>query len=365
MNLPFQKNDKDRLLMCGDWSSDYQEESLANGFVRIGYEVTRFKTKDYFCCSENYFSQFLMRLQRKLILGPRIWKLNFDLLRIALRLNPTILFLYRNTQIYPLTIRIIKKRSLSIIVCYNNDNAFSESASWYQWRLFFACLKLVDLALAFRQSNIVDFQRKGAKQAILLGTWFDPARHFPVCLTTEECDKYSADIVFVGHFENDGRLEYLEEVKKLGLRLRIFGPSYEWDKHLKNSKYLQHVAPTQMVWGSDYPKALSGASIALCFFSKLNQDEVTTRCFEIPACGTLLVSEWSSYIEKLYVIGEEALTFKNKQEFRNLLIKYFSNQTLRSKLSLAGQKRAWTSQYDVYSKVNFLHEVFIQQRRKV
>jgi spore maturation protein CgeB len=347
----------EEILICGDWSSDYQEESICKGFERLGYGVTKFKTSVYFLSRRNFICQFLMRIQRRLLLGPLIWKINLDLYKAVCALQPKALFLYRNTQIYPQTLIWIKRRCRTVIVSYNNDNAFSKSASSVDWRLFVRSLCYVDLALAFRESNLSDFKRAGARRVALLGTWFDPDRHYLRWLTENELSSYACDVVFVGHYEDDGRLDYLEEVVKLGLKLRIFGPGYEWNSVLSESPVLRHLVPTQMVWGEEYPKAISGAKVALCFFSKLNEDHVTTRVFEIPACGTLLFSEQSSKVGELYAIGEEALMFDSRKSFRSALSKIFSDACSSSRLSLAGQRRAWSSGYDVYSKAQLVDDL--------
>ena len=76
-------------------------------------------------------------------------------------------------------------------------------------------------------------------------------------------------MVFVGHYEKDGRQEYLKEVVKRGWSLKLFGPGYEWDNVISDCKYLSDQVPVRLVWGSEYNKAIAGSKVALCFFSKL------------------------------------------------------------------------------------------------
>ena len=97
-------------------------------------------------------------------------------------------------------------------------------------------------------------------------SWFVPEQNFPLISSQIEEKKFGCDIVFIGHYEPDGRISYLEEIERAGWRLKIFGSSGNWNKAVSKSKLLRHHLPIQPVWGQDYNSALGGAKIALCFF---------------------------------------------------------------------------------------------------
>ena len=63
----------------------------------------------------------------------------------------------------------------------------------------------------------------------------------------------------------------------------------------------------QAVRGVEYAKALSGAKMCLAFLSKLNRDTYTRRCFEIPACGRVLLCERTADMQGLLREGDEAV----------------------------------------------------------
>ena len=54
--------------------------------------------------------------------------------------------------------------------------------------------------------------------------------------------------------------------------------------------------------------------MCLCFLSKLNRDTYTRRCFEIPACGKLLLSERTEDLMKMFTEDEEAVFFSTPEE---------------------------------------------------
>ena len=158
-------------------------------------------------------------------------------------------------------------------------------------------------------------------------------------------------VVFAGHFEDDGRVEYLEEIVKNGFKLKLFGPGKYWDPVLQESELLRHLVPLQQVWGNDYNKALCGAKVALCFMSKLNKDTYTRRCFEIPATKTVLVSEHSDELATLYNSGVEADFFKSKQELIQILHRYVNNEAYRKSVAEAGYARVVADGHDVISRM--------------
>ena len=206
------------------------------------------------------------------------------------------------------------------------------------------------MVLAYRQVNVDDYSRAGAQRVELLRSWFVPERNHPLTLRDEVHPRYATDVVFVGHYEPDQRLECLEEVVRQGFRLRLFGPGCEWDPVIARSELLVSQVPVQLVWGEDYNRALCGAKIALCFLSKLNRDTYTRRCFEIPATRTLLISEYSDDLAGLLEPGREADYFRNKEEMIDKIRMYLANPGLRQAVSDAGFRRVWSDGHDVVSR---------------
>jgi spore maturation protein CgeB len=136
-----------------------------------------------------------------------------------------------------------------------------------------------------------------------------------------------------------------------GFKLKLFGPGYDWDPIIKDSPELQSQVPVRLMWGDDYNKALCGAKVALCFLSKLNRDTYTRRCFEIPATGTLMLSEYTDDLASLYKTGEEADFFKSRDELIEKLKLYIGNDELRRAVAANGYRRVMGDGHDVVSRM--------------
>lgn len=114
------------------------------------------------------------------------------------------------------------------------------------------------------------------------------------------------------------------------------------------------MAPTKMVWGADYNKALCGTKIALCFFSKLNRDTYTRRCFEIPATRTLMLSEYSDDLASLYTEGVEADYFRDKQEMLEKIDYYIRHPEVAERVAHAGYEKVRSAGHDIDSRLSVL-----------
>jgi spore maturation protein CgeB len=344
-----------KILIAGDWHSELHEEAVYQAFKQLGHEPLRFAWHRYFKSSGALLGRMtspLARAQNKYMFGPAVAKLNRDLLAVATDEQPDLVFVYRGTHVFPQTLSELRRVApYAMLIGYNNDDPFSHRYPGWKWRHFLAGVPEYDLVLAYRKHNLDEFKAAGARHVELLRSWFIPERNYPVELTSEDRERFECDVVFVGHYETDGRLQYLEEIARRGWRLRIFGPGYEWDDVVRASTVLKHQAPVRLVWGQNYNKALCGAKVALCFFSRLNRDTYTRRCFEIPASGTVLLSEYSDDLAGLFEPDHEAMFFKNPRDMCNKLEYLLSEGSRRKLVADAGRSRAWEGGHDVVSRM--------------
>jgi spore maturation protein CgeB len=340
-----------KVLVVGNWEADIHEKAVFQAFQVSAHNVYKFSWNEYFNTKNdnNFLSVLFKRIQRKYMIGPSINKMNSDFLTYAEKINPDIIFIYRGTHIFQKTLAKIHQEINTFILGYNNDDPFSLKYSGWEWRHFINCIPEYDLTLSYRNLNIKDYWKAGAKDVRLLRSWFIPERNYPVKLTNEEIKRFGCDVVFIGHYEADGRKEMLEKIVRSGVDLKIYGPG--WEKVTWNIQMPKNIFPIKALGGLDYNKALNAAKIALCFFSTLNRDSYTRRCFEIPASGTLLLSEYSSDLADLYLEDKEAVFFRNSNELLKKIELYISEDELRSMIAKKGRNRAIKDGYDVVSRI--------------
>lgn len=344
-----------RILIAGDWHSELHEEVVCQALRGLGHEVAAFKWSGYFSRPQGALGRFghlARRAQNKYLVGPTIGHLNRDLIAMVSHFKPEMLFVYRGTHVTRYTLLTIKKSWPGcVLVGYNNDDPFSPAYPHYLWRHFLRAVPAYDLMLAYRHANLGEYKKAGARRVALLRSWFVPERNHPVELSDTEKKRFEAEVVFVGHYEDDQRLEYLEEIARQGIRLRLFGPGYDWDPVIRKSPALNGLLPVRLVWGEDYNRALCGAKIALCFLSKLNRDTYTRRCFEIPAAGALMLSEYSDDLSGLYKEGVDADFFRSRDEMMEKIRYYLAHEEQRRQVARSGQLRVTHDEHDVASRM--------------
>ena len=350
-----------RILVAGDWYSDVHEEGVAQAYQALGHEVFSFKWNKYFEIRSLSLSAkiigFVYKFQNKFILGPVILNINRDFKKKIDEFSPDLVSIYRGTHITKNTLRFIKKRHPKIIfISHNEDDPFTGNHPFWLWRHFLASIPEYDLVLAHRERNIKQYENIGAKKVKFLRSWYAPLRTHSVTLSEKDKLHFECDVVFAGHFEADGRIALLEEIVKSGIKLRIFGPGKYWDPVLSDSELLRHLVPVKTAWGDDYNKSLCGSKVALCFFSRLNRDTYTRRCFEIPATKTMLLSEYSDELSGLYKEGREVDFFRSKEELMHKLRLYIENDSLRTSVALAGFNRVLSDGHDVVSRMKLVVE---------
>ncbi|MFZ5503486.1 MAG: CgeB family protein [Pseudomonadota bacterium] len=346
-----------RILIAGDWHSELHEEGVSRAFRKLGHETIEFPWHRYFQpVSDSLWERLVMRpfkkAQNKYLAGPLIARLNRELLDAVRKHRPDMVFVYRGTHVLARTLRAIKRvHQAVVLIGYNNDDPFSPHYPRWLWRHFLAGLPAYDLMLAYRWHNVDDFRRAGAREVRLLRSWFIPERNHPVQLSALEQQQFGCDVVFIGHYEDDGRVAYLEEVVRQGWSLKLYGPGYDWDPVIRESPVLRGLVPVKLVWGEEYNKALCGAKIALCFLSKLNRDTYTRRCFEIPATATLMLAEYTDDLASLFRPDEEAVFFHSMDEMIEKLKQYLSDDSLRTRVGQAGRSCVESQGHDVVSRM--------------
>jgi len=338
-----------KILVVGDGHSAIHEVAVVAAFRRLGHAVEAFYWHNYFQ-SRNSLNRTWLRAQNKFLIGPVITRLNRDLVKRATDFNPQFIFVYRGTHITRRT--LIKLKTLlpdCQVFGYNNDDPFGSGHPPWLWQHFLRSLSIYDIVLAYRKHNIAEYVRLGAKRSELLMPWFRPGVDDP--LEQDEPIKKQYDVVFVGHYENDGRLEYMERISQVDLVFGLFGPG--WNRAPKYD-WLKSKQPVMAVRDQLYRKTLLSAKIALCFLSKLNRDAYTRRCFEIPAMGVCMLCQYSDDLDHIFTDGVDAVFFRNADEMMSKLEYYIKNDQQREQVAANGRLRVLRDKHDIYSRLDFV-----------
>lgn len=339
-----------KILVTGSFSYQQYEPALANALKEINEEVKEFKWKDFFYCGTNPVLKFSSRFQNRFLYGPTINKLNKELIKVCEDFCPDLVFLYRGTHIQEKTVMKMIKMGITVF-SYNNDDPFSGIPSDFYWRHYTGALKRCSHNFVYRVKNIHDMEVRGIKNTSILRSYYIESKNYHIP-TIEK----TIDVLFIGHFENDGRDECLMHIISHGIEVRIFGDN-GWRKSNYYNELKAHleIRPLDL---NEYNLKINTAKIALVFLSKINTDTYTRRCFEIPATKTMMLSEYTPDLNSLFMEGEEAEYFRNKDELLNKVMYYLKNDEKRIAIGEKGYARLMVDGHEIKNRAEYVMKVF-------
>lgn len=303
-------------------SKDLDVMAFANDkYYNVNFLVTKFQ--------KIFFNEFTTK--------GNIYKYNSDLMKKILEFKPNIVWFEWPLLLKRATMEKLKMElPQSLFISFQDDNPFgpkSESEKW-KWKYFIDTLDLYDLNFVKRESDIVEYKRRGAKQTELFmhgyfGKFFYPFENV--------CKKFN--VSFIGT-ALDNRIIYIEKLlKSLRKDLKVFGN--RWDRHL--FYYLFKNNFNKAVYAQEYAKVVSQSKISLGFVSSLNKDEYSCRTFEIPACRGFFLAERTPKHLDLYEEGKEAEYFSSVEECLDKINFYKKNDSIREKIAGKGHHRCISS----------------------
>ena len=342
-----------RILLVGDYVWPWYQEICADSLERLGCEVIRFGWFDDFRYwregfTEPFYHSLWHRIQDRLHVGPVVWSVQRRLTKYAVSTMPDIIWFYNVQLIAPSVVKKLRK-SLpdTIFIQYANDNPFSASAKPKIWWNFIKSIPLFD---------VEDYKSHGAKSVHLLRSYFIPEVDHPEDQSRIP-GRFKCDVVFAGHYEDDGRVELLEAICDAGYKLNIFGGG--WDAALSKlhiSSPLRNLYPITPVTNEYYRYAVTGAKVALCFLSTLNRDTYTRRSFQIPAMKVCMLSQFSDDLSSLYMSDKEVVFFRNKEELISSLKKLLCDDEWRQSVANAGYEKVIAAGHDIDSRMKLFLE---------
>ena len=335
-----------RVLVAGDFAWEMYEPALCAALREAGAEVIELPVRRYFGPGD-----LLRRAQSKLVSGPGPLLANAALVASCARHRPDLVLAWRTPWLQPRAIQLARKAGAGKVALYCNDDPFGPDRDLRIWRRWRRSVPFADLCLAYRSVNLAELTAAGARAVALWRSAFIPALHRPLEPTAAERARFGCEVIFVGHCEADGRLDLVDQLLRSGLTVKLFGTG--WEVHARGRMW-EKLLPIEPLRGHDYPRALSAAKAALVLLSGRNRDGYTRRCFEIPACGALMLAPGTPELRGLFRNGEEALFWSDAAELIAQARRAASDQPLRARVAAAGRARVWRDGHDIVSRAREL-----------
>lgn len=326
------------IIVFGDYVYPHYQEALSHGFESVGMN-----TKSSILGNYRFFN----------LLGTikNTCKIFYD----TINFNPNLIFLYRVENILPVILPVLRIFCPNTkIFIYHNDDPYRNLLKTRIKSFFFLkCIKYADITYVYRDININEAYEWKAKKVKLFMSHYYSKKDLVSYSDIEKIDKdYS--VVFVGHYENDDRCEYIDYLFLNNVNLHIYGPE-SWKPIFKKNKWPLNNLHS-CVYGSDYRTTITNSSIALAFFSKKNRDTYTRRCFEIPIFGTVIAAPRTIVTEEIFEDMYSALLFSSKDELLTKIIHTLSNNRLKAKIAKNGYNLVINGDFSELSRAEMILE---------
>jgi spore maturation protein CgeB len=333
-----------RILIVGMWKWPQYEAGFARGLEYNGCIVERLTVRP-----------FSINLRGKSLVLPFL-ELGLSIvnhkkvLRKVKDVRPSIVLFWRPTSILPKTVRYVNELDI-ITVSYNNDDPFNALIKdkfrfrLNEWFLYHRTLECYRFNFFYRTINCIEAVKFGVKHAEVLLPYYLPERDKNVVLSEDDLTIFKTQVVFVGHYESDHRVKCINRLVREGIQVKIWSGE-DWKKKNLGDTY-SYFAPIIPANNENYAKALCGADICLVFLSKENRDTYTRRCFEIPACGKLMLAERTSDLLELFEENKEACYFSDEEELLLKVKWLLSNPDILEKIAEGGFNKVTTSGHSV------------------
>lgn len=347
-----------RILVVGRDNYYIYQRALYDAFNSLpDVSADIFSTKIYYSYRSE-IEHFFVRIQDHLNLGPIIRRLNKDLYELLQQKRYDVVFIYGCCEIYPVTVRKIKKMGMKVF-SYQNDDIFSDYYPWYYWRYAKKICAYVDINYVYRKKNITDLSRMNIRNAKLFRSYYISKNNYI-------CEKYellsdTPEVICLAHYENDCRIEYLEELCKNQIQVGVPAGLAE---HL-DAKYSDYVKVIQNTMAPDYNRLLSSCKIPIIFLSTLNHDTYTRRCFEIPAAGAIIFCQYTYDMNSLFEEDKEAVYFRDKKEFIEKIKYFLEHDQERKNIARAGTDKLMSTGHEVRDRAQAVYEDYVELSRRI
>lgn len=310
----------------------------------LGHVVYPFDTEPYFPT----FYRGLHSLIRRLGFGPRLSRMNADIVKRVAAFEPTLIWVDKGLLISPMTLMACRATAQRMILLnYSPDDMTNPNN---QTRYYLGSLSVYDVLVTTKGPNVAELKAMGARDVRLVHNSYSEPLHRPIPITEEDRKRYGAKVSFVGFCEKE-RTQSILRLADAGLGVRVWGPGWE------NCKLKAHPnirLECRALWDEEYIRVLCASDINLCFLRKENRDTTTARTVEIPACAAFMLAERTEQHKAHFTEDVEAVYFGSDDELEAKVRYYSDNLEARRRIAAGGRERCLRSGYSSRKILNGL-----------
>jgi spore maturation protein CgeB len=205
------------------------------------------------------------------------------------------------------------KYKTKCLIHYTPDAAFKENASRY----FYKSIPHYDFLITTKSFEREDYLKYiQPRQLIFVPQGYNQNLHYP----RHHFSHKKPQVLFIGLYESS-RAQVIEALLQEQIPVVLAGKN--WGTFVVKNRNRPLTYLGEGLFGEAYAQAVSESQFGLGLVSKRFPELHTTRTFEIPACGTALVTEFNEETAQFYE-NDEVIFFRDTQELVEK-IKFYLN----------------------------------------
>ncbi len=343
-----------RILFLGQIDTGQTSLMRLRALARLGHEVRGVHTVEPWLRA----TWLQRQCQKRLGFGPVIDEINARVVAAAREFKPDLVWAEKQEYLRGETLEVLRGTGARL-VHFTPDPYFT--LHWKRTRLMDTAIRSFDVLVFCKRYERGDYAALG-RPLVYMPLGFCDETHRPL---PDPDPRWICQVGFLGGWE-PRRQELLAAVAATGAQLKIWGGYWDfladgrWT--LRRQLILRQLAggePVRFrrepelaralqgneVYGDDYARALTGSKIGVGFLRRVCPDQHTTRTFEIPATGSLLLADRTDEHREFFQEGVEAEFFGTPEELVDKVKFYTANETARARLAAAGLARCHQSGY--------------------
>jgi spore maturation protein CgeB len=343
-----------KILFLGEIGIGQTSLMRMNAFARLGHMVRGVHTIEPW----KRASWLKRQVQRRLNRGSIIDEINRSILATARDFRPDLVWAEKQEFLRVDTLAALRHLGARLIH-FTPDPYFS--LAWKRTSLMDTAIGCFDILVYCKSYERGQYTTFG-KSLIYMPLGFCDEVHRPL---PSDDPRWNCAVGFLGGWE-PRREHLLHVIAAAGIDLNIRGGYWEFlcdgNWTLRRHIILRQLAGSDgfrihrdpllgrawrggEVYADDYARALTGARIGLGLLRKVCPDQHTTRTFEIPACGSLLLADRTEEHQAFFEEGREAEFFASSEELLDKLRFYCGNESSRERVAKAGYERCIRDKY--------------------
>ncbi len=261
---------------------------------------------------------------------------NHEILSMARKFNPDVVFVYKGRFVKPQTLLELKKANVGLY------NFYPDVSFHTHGNLLRKSLRLYQKIFTTKTFGIHDFgDQLGVKDSVFIPHGYDPEIHKPIQKAYIP-DNFFCDVSFIGTYSPKKEKILAAIADRFPeIDLKIWGTQWEKSSLPQLKKYIQN----EGIFGDLYSAGICASKINLGLLSEKvkgasSGDLITSRTFHIPAAGGFLLHEKNEESIQYFEDSKEAVFFDGTEDLLEKIKYYLNHEQERLTISHEGSKRA-------------------------